>query len=375
MLVYRSTVATATFAGALLVGCTAPDQPTDLRIDGPPNVTTVTVMSDLRTSVDPVTPGLGGRLIESATFCRLGDEKRPGLVGLPDISTTQVCPDEIDAPSKTQGSAEGAPPNWFARVVFDKLLDPTVEDLIPQLDAMMKPTGVMLGTLVNTQPVTLKCNGVDVAYNGYYVPNGNRISWPLGPALFVAPLSAVGVPTGATCEVGIKDMVHNKDGESVPTDQRSYTFKIAPMTLRFSSPDPTDDDPGKIELAAKSPVKFYWTAAFTTMPDPTQIKIFEAPNTAAHDADTSICDTGGAAVLSTDIVTAPNGTGATTTALIMNLSVKTADPMVSWKPDTTYRVEFVANGAKITPKQGGADGTFPGPADYKLCFHTPAPAM
>ncbi len=43
--------------------------------------------------------------------------------------------------------------------------------------------------------------------------------------------------------------------------------------------------------------------------------------------------------------------------------------MLAWKPNTTYRIEFGPN-AKITPKQGGAAGTFP--AGYKLCFHTTA---
>src|ERR1041384_7612125 len=123
MLVYRSTVAAAIFVGALLVGCSAPDQPTDLRKDGPPNVTTVTVMSDLRTGVDPDFPRGSfdlSRLIESATYCRVGDEKRPSLVGLPTLRTAQVCPNDLTKPSDTDGVAEGAPPNWFVRVVFDE---------------------------------------------------------------------------------------------------------------------------------------------------------------------------------------------------------------------------------------------------------------
>jgi hypothetical protein len=373
MLVYRSTVAAAIFAGALLVGCAAPDQPTDLRQDGPPNVTTVTVMSDLKTAIDPSPPRLS-RLLEMATFCRLNDEKRPGLVNLPDVSTYQVCPEEIADKAPSEGVVEGSPPNWFARVVFDKLLDPSIEDLIP-LDPMM-PDGTQIGTFVNTQPVTLRCNGVDVPYNGYYVPNGNRVSWPLGPALFVQPLSALSVPTGAACEIGIKDIVHNKSGESVPADQRSYTFKIAPMVLRFSNPDPTDGDNGDIELTPDSPVQFYWTAAFTGTPivDPAEIRIFEGPNlNAGADPDPAVCNGGGTAVDSMDIVTSARGTGAATTALVMNLILANPDPdplaPPVWKPTTTYRVEFGPN-AKVTPQQGGAAGTFP--AGYKLCFHTTA---
>ena len=377
MLVYRSTVAAAIFAGALLVGCTAPDQPTDLRTDGPPNITAVMVMSDLRTPSDPSPPRLGGRLYESATFCRTGDKKRPGLVGLPDVTTMQVCPEDLTKDLAKPGQTEGAPPNWFARVVFDQLLDPTVEDLIDQLDAMGKPTGTKLGTIANTQPVTLQCTNaagtlVDVPYSGYYVPNGNSISWPLGPALFVQPVSAVSVPTGASCEVGVKDMVHNKDGDQVAADQRSlkFKFKIAPMELRFSDPDPADSEkPGDLEVNPKSPVRFFWTAALQATPTVTDINIFEGPNlNGGADPDPAVCGAGGTPVLATDILATRNNSGATTTSLIMNLAVK--DPASAthlWKEQTTYRVEFGPN-AKVTPNQGGADGTFP--AGYTLCFHT-----
>jgi hypothetical protein len=280
-------------------------------------------------------------------------------------------------PSATERTVEGAPPNWFARVVFDQLLDPTVEDLVPQLDAMMKPTGVILGTLANTQPVTLQCTNaagtlVDVPYSGYYVPNGNRISWPLGPALFVQPVNAVSVPVGATCQVGVKDMVHNKAGDQVAADQRTkkFEFKIAPMALRFSDPDPEDGMNGDIEVGLKSPVRFFWTAALQAAPVVTDIKIFEGPNlNAGADPDPAVCGAGGTAVLATDLLVARNGTGAATTSLIMNLALK--DPADAtkplWKANTTYRVEFGPN-AKVTPNQGGADGTFP--AGYKLCFHT-----
>jgi hypothetical protein len=378
MLVYRSTVAAGTLACALLVGCSDPDLPTDLRTSGPPNVTTVTVLTDLKTAVDPSPPRIP-RLIESATYCRVGDEKRPSLVGLPGRATTQVCPENLSAASETQGTAEGAPPNWFVRVVFDKLLDPSVEELTPVLDAMGNPTTVMMGTLINTQPVTLKCNGADVPYNGYYVPNGNSVSWPLGPALFIQPLATAyaTLPTGAGCEVAIKDMVHNKKGEPVPTDQRTYTFKIAPMKLRFSSPDPTDDgaNDGSLALDPDVPVQFFWTASLKTTIAPADIKIFQAPNlnagTGDGTADPAVCAGGGTAVPTTDIETAPDGTGAATTSLVMDLDTAADANTHAWLPKTTYRIEF-ATTAKASPKQGGADGTIP--AGFKLCFHTTAPA-
>jgi hypothetical protein len=371
MLACRFTIAMAVVLSAgVLPGCADPDLPTDLRKDGPPNVTAVMVMSDLRTGVDPGFPQGPldlSRLIETATHCRLNDEKRPGLVDLPTERTTQVCPDDLRMPSLTEGTAEAAPPDWFVRIVFDKLLDPDVEDLVPQLDASGKPTGVMLGTLANTQPVTLTCNGSAVPYGGYYVPNGNRVSWPLGPALYIQPLDPMSVPTGATCEVGIKDIVHNKQGASVPADQRSFTFQIAPMRLRFSVPAPSSDNSDMTALDPATPVKFYWTAAFTTMPDPAEIKIFAGPNTADGMASTAVCSGGGTPIGASEITTSASGAMATTTALIMNLRLNSLGPRLAWTPNTTYRIELGAN-AKTTPKQGGPAGTFP--AGYKLCFHT-----
>ncbi|HEX7843901.1 MAG TPA: hypothetical protein VF469_40780, partial [Kofleriaceae bacterium] len=254
MLDYRSTVAAAGFMGALLVGCTDPDNPTDLRTDGPPNVTTVTVMSDLETSLDPSPSGIG-RIVETATFCAAKDDKRPGLVGLPDIRVIQVCPDDLTKPADNAGTAEAAPPTWFVRIVFDKLLDASIEDLVTQSN------GVTMGTLKNTQPVKLTCNGADVAYDGYYVPNGNRSSWPLGPALFIQPVSSTSVQTGASCTVSIQDKVHNKAGQSVPTNQRDYNFKLAAMAFRFTDPDASMLMDGSFLMDVNQSLEFFWTAA------------------------------------------------------------------------------------------------------------------
>ena len=402
MLDYRSTVAAAAFAGAVLAACSDPDLPTDLRTSGPPNVTVVTVLSDEETAIDPNPQGIG-RIVETATFCRLNDNKRPALVGLPDIRTIRICPDDLAKKADADGVAEAVPPSWIVRIVFDKLLDPKVEDLVPVLDSM----GIQTGTIGSfrgpnmTQPVTLKCGPtpstmIDVSYDGYYVPNGNKQSWPLGPALFVTPTRAIDVPVGASCTVSIKDTVHNKAGESVPADQRDYNFKLMPMALRFSVPDPGDGMPGSMLQDPTVPVDFFFNAALkvggtlgtggdtlnlTTL-DPATVTIKSGPNlnvTANNpdgDPDPAVCGGTGATEPAANIRSYLAGTGATTSSLVMELDVggPTATPDTVWAPNTTYLVTFAA-GASVTPNQGGTPAALPGAADYSLCFHTAAPPM
>jgi hypothetical protein len=389
MLDYRSTVAaSAILAGALLVGCAEPDEPTDLRRDGPPNITAVTVMSDLETASDPDPIGIG-QIVETATYCRVGDEKRPGIVGLPDIRVVEVCPAKLADPAPGEGVAEAAPPVWFVRIVFDKLLDPSIEELVPDVDANNQPTGKLKGTFKNTQPVVLTCNGADVPYDGYYVPNGNRSSWPLGPALFIQPLDPTKVPTESSCTVSIKDNVHNKAQQSVPAEQRSFRFKIGPMVFRFSDPDPSDGIDGAITRDPKTPVDFFWTAplqegtpagpepgavALSTI-DPAQIKIFSGPNvgvgpgTPDGNADTTVCNGGGTAVDPSLVRAYLAGPDVGTTELILRLDLKGGTPAMAtaWAPNTTYRITFTP-AAKVKTRQGGAEAGFP--ADFKLCFHT-----
>src|SRR5262249_29118517 len=146
----------------------------------------------------PVSPSLS-RLPETATYCRAGDVKRPGLVGLPDFTTTEACPETLADPADTNGTAQGVPPVWYARVVFDELLDPNVEELGPDPN---DPT-ITIGSIKNTKPVSLKCGGVDVPYDGYYAPNGNKVSWPLGPNIFVTPDDPTSVKTGQSCELTV----------------------------------------------------------------------------------------------------------------------------------------------------------------------------
>lgn len=389
MLDYRSTfVAAGAFMGALFAGCGDPDLPTDLRTSGPPNVTAVTVMSDLETSIDPDSEKTGGldRYLEDATFCRLNDDKRPGLVGLADIRIIQVCPVDLNAKAMDEGIAAAAPPVWFVRVVFDKLLDPTIEDLEPVLDENGMPTGTSFGTLKNTQPVTLQCNGVDIAYDGYYVPNGNKESWPLGPDLFIQPITPTDAPTGATCTVAVKDNVHNKGGQSVPPEQRSYTFKLAPMSFRFSSPAPDDKNDGTLAVDPRTPIELFFTAELKVAGalgslsqsdlDTSKVSLISAPNMADGSPDPAVCQGTGAAVPPAQIRAYLRGTNATTTALVLRLDAggiidptKPDQTKQLWQANTTYRLTFL-DGATVSPKQGGDPGALPGAGDFSLCFHT-----
>jgi hypothetical protein len=319
----------------------------------------VTVLSDLT----------GTRLIETATFCRIGDEKRPALVGLPTFTTEQICPDDLTKNADEFEVAEGAPPVWFVRVVFDMLLNPTVEDLIPD---PVSTTGALKGTIATTNPVSLRCNNVDILYDGYYAPNGNRVSYPLGPGLFIQPTAPLAIPTGASCEVAVRDKVTNKKGDKVQNGAAPFKFKTAPMVLRFSDPDPADEgaSTGEHTQDLDTEVAFFWTAPLRAPINTADFQIFEGPNI-GDGPNAAVCGTGGTAVPAGEIVAAPAGPAAGSTALIMLLHA--TDPDHAWKPETTYRIQFGPT-AKALTSQGSTPGTPDGafPSDYKLCFHTPA---
>jgi Bacterial Ig-like domain len=228
----QGAVAIATIGALALSGCEDKVARTDLRPEGPPDVLAVLVLND----------SVNG-LVEAATFCKDGDEKRPSIVGLPDFTTTVLCPEDLSA---TQPMAEDASPDTFyVRIMFDELLDPTVEDLLPILDENGLETGSFTGTIAQTQPVTLKCTGVDgalhdVPYDGYYSPSGNAVTWPVGPSLVIKQVGDFIIPTNSACEVTIKDSVHDKSGNPVPADQRG-PFKFKVSGLKPLANDPADD--------------------------------------------------------------------------------------------------------------------------------------
>src|SRR5689334_10731229 len=171
----------AAMIGTLALGaCDDPVADTDLRPEGPPDVLAVLVFNDTENNA-----------VESATYCKPNDPKRPGKVGLPAYGLNPViCP--LDG-APVDMLTDAWPESWYVRIVFDELLDPDVETLEPVLDAMGNETDMATGSLAATQPVILKCqdvNGVmiDVDYDGYYSPSGNTVTWPLGPSLVIKPL-------------------------------------------------------------------------------------------------------------------------------------------------------------------------------------------
>ncbi|MFN0245446.1 MAG: Ig-like domain-containing protein [Kofleriaceae bacterium] len=209
----------------VLVGCGTPDQNTDLRPAGPPEVLAVLV------GTDP-----SAQLVESATFCAPNDAKRPTSVGLPDFSFVRVCDDD---PAVEAAMVDNAyPDGWYIRIMFDELLDPSVEELVEIMDPDTgMGTDTFFGTLVNTQPVTLQCESisggmVDVPYDGYYSPSGNSVTWPLGPSLVIKPDEPRAIATSSMCTVSVKDRVRDKGGDPVPAEQRGpYPFKVAPLQI------------------------------------------------------------------------------------------------------------------------------------------------
>jgi len=247
----RGWYGTIAMACTLAIGaCTSSDQPSDLRTGGPLEVFTVDLPgADPRVQLGEEAPG---SLIEVPTFCKTqgpndgaqgaGDPKRPSTVTPEDLNVLTICPDDLTMGVPELTTAD--PTTWYARIEFDELLDPSVEDLVPVLDMDGNPTGTYSGTLVNTQPVILQCDSsmgsgaiVDVPYDGYYSPAGNSQSYPLGPSLVIQPLDPTVIATQAECSVTIKDTVTSKDGAPVPADQRGpYKWKIAPILVTAIAP-------------------------------------------------------------------------------------------------------------------------------------------
>lgn len=228
-----------------LAACSVPDLNTNLRPDGPPEVLTMMTLSSR------ISDG-GGVQLEYPSFCKADDTAVPTIIGLPDQSVFQVCPDPTDPndPVTVSEVADADPQAWYIRVVFDELLDPNIETLT-EIDADGNDTGnpctatsiTCNGHIAASHPFTLNCGAgalSDVAYDGYYAPNGNKVSWPPGPSLVVFPTDLASIPTGSECSLTMGNVITDKDGNTVPAAQQNdsaYKMKVAELAIVATSPE------------------------------------------------------------------------------------------------------------------------------------------
>jgi hypothetical protein len=207
---------------ALAAACSDPELASDLDTEGPPDLVEVNVVSESA----PLGPN--GKALESATYCRPGNEFKVN---------TFYCPlarGDDDAPIAGERAVlspidDARPLDWHVRFIFSELLDPDVEDLI-------EVGGNTVGSLARTQPAAVSCGGAAIAYDGWYDSTGNHQAFPPGPSLVVAPIDFIA--TGSACEASIVEgAVTDKDGETVPADQLGpYRFAIAALGVVGSSP-------------------------------------------------------------------------------------------------------------------------------------------
>ncbi|HEY1814004.1 MAG TPA: hypothetical protein VGG74_16750 [Kofleriaceae bacterium] len=241
---------------------------------------------DPRISIGEEAPG---SLIELATFCKTqgpndgakgaGDPQRPGVVLTGETYDLTVCP--ADDTMAVQPLTNVDPSTWYVRVQFDELLDPKIEDLVPITDANGNATGTSMGTLKNTQPVTLQCqssaatgNGamVDIPYDGYYDPSGDSVSYPLGPSLVIQPSDPTLVATGSMCQITLKTNIKDKDGNQVPTDQLGpYAWTVGTIAVTAISP---------MDGSTVDPIAAGVDLTFNAVIDPTSVMYTYSPTVA-----------------------------------------------------------------------------------------------
>lgn len=208
----------AVLAVLSLGGCAEPEleQP-ELRPSGPPDVLNVVIARGWSPSA---------LMLEESTYCRPGDTQRPARVALPDLSVAQVCPDDVSQP--VEEFRRAYPASWYARIVFDELLDLTPSELEePGRPVLYR----RLAAESQDRPVRMQCNGVEVPYVHGYLDKGNRATWPMAPSIKVSPVSPAMVPAGAHCEIVIeREIVRDKSGVP-PADVGPFAFQIAPIEI------------------------------------------------------------------------------------------------------------------------------------------------
>jgi hypothetical protein len=226
MLRYRTQGLLAVGLGLFAGGCFGePDIRTDLRTEGPP---------DVLVGMGQSLPGIND--VELPFYCRyvngVRDEKTPGFVIDALLGSQVVCPDAEGDFQGTDLDARG----FGVRIMFDELLD---GDAVESLDC--DEEGVCVGSLATTHPVNFTCGATTVDYDGYYVPNGNNTTFPLGPSLVIVPAS-IDVAAGTQCTITMTDVVHDRSGNPVDPAQADVDFTIAALDLVGTSPEDAEDE-------------------------------------------------------------------------------------------------------------------------------------
>lgn len=285
--------------GLAATACSEPDLNTNLRPSGPPDVLAVLTRSPLQN------PSLHGA--EPAVKCRYVDGKRdpkaPAFVGDPLTGGGMICPEtqeEFMTAAATLDPRVVDGVGWAVRVMFDELLDgDKVETLIDSeadpedsCEPTTAGTSTFCGSLADTHPLSLKCGATEVGYTGFYVPNGNNVTYPLGPSVFFAPNSDELVfPTGTMCKLTLDTTkITDKDGVAVPTDDLSVftggaiDLKIADLALE--SIDPAEGATISPDPVAAGAVAFVFNASL----DDTLVEAssFQLKDSAGADIDTTI---------------------------------------------------------------------------------------
>ena len=322
-------------SGALALGaCSDPTFFTDLRPEGPPDVLTVLAAND---------PATG---LENSIYCKVGDDKRPSMVGSP-AGFVPICPADLTMGS--MGVTDADPLNPYVRIMFDELLDASIERLDPILDPdTMQPTGTFSGSLADSQPVNFTCGGMPVAYDGYYSPNGNAFTWPLGPSLVIIPDDPTAIAAGSSCSVTLKSgVVKDKSGIASP-DSEAFTFSVAALAFTGSDPKPAALPANAATIAADSPL----TLLFNGFADPASLT----------PADVIIKEVANCAATTGTVV--PAIIGGDPGAITVGTTGTSAAP--EFTPNKSYLVTF-APGASVTDLAGG---TLALPASFSVCFST-----
>ncbi len=237
--------------GLLMAGCFSdPDLNTGLTPEGAPRVLAMMAWDTATRS-------------ERAAFCRYEggvlDPKAPSLV-----QGSIKCPDK----ESDFVAAQLEPLSWNVRAVFDELLNGDKVEKLTYNEA----TDIYTGHIDETLPFDISCGGMTIGYDGYYYPNGNKESNPVGPALVAQPADLA--PTDSDCQVTIKpSVVVDKQGEPVPSGTNENVFTIHVKQLDVVETDPVDADAvaDRAELDPDGAVAFL----FNSLVDDTSIAASE----------------------------------------------------------------------------------------------------